>query len=163
MSGNQAWPHQLFTSFPESLQCLADSVFLLLELCAKIHWIKMNKHWLPTVHANTERMADEHSRHKYNRLKGLAELWFEGTFAQMNHRGCGGTFLEWITLVKALTGGHTPVWTFHSSRQWYWCWLYLLCHAVNWQVGTYLDTHTHWLKREKNEMVSLSLDLSGVK
>lgn len=40
----------------------------------------------------------------------------------------------------------------------FWCWLYPVCHALPWQVGTYLDTHTHWFKKEWNAIVSLSLD-----
>lgn len=96
---------------------------------------------------------------QYIQLKALDELWCEGTLSQMNHCGCGGIFLVWITLVETLAGGHTSVWTFHSARQWCRVLLTLPCVSCTTLTDQHLPGHTHPLnKKEKNAIASLSLD-----
>lgn len=162
MSGNQTWPPtSTLHLFPWITAVLSWLVFFFSlnsgpkstgskwTSTGSLQYMLILKEWLMNI-------ADTNT---FN-WKVWLSFWCEGTFAQMNHHGCGGIFLEWITLVNSLAGGHTPVWTFHSLRQWYCCWLYPLCHEAHWQVGTYLDTHTHSVKRRR--MQCLSLDLNRV-
>lgn len=76
----------------------------------------------------------------------------------MNHCGFGGIFLVWITLVKALTGGHVPVWTFHSPRRWCRPTVDSTLCVTHYAGRSYLNTHTQWVKRRRMQPENLSPD-----
>lgn len=90
-------------------------------------------------HANGERMADEHTRRsasdwklglgfdaKAHALRGSAVAEGEYSWDDSDSSTLSLVAMRQVKLSTAVG-----------------CWLYSVCHALHWQVGTYLDTHTH--------------------
>lgn len=173
MSGSWTWPPtSTLHLFPESVLTV---FLLLLQLRAKIHWIEMNKHWLPdklmlkewlmniadAMHSNWKILlsfdAKAHTHtHTCTHSLFLSLRW---TTAAAREYSWDESLSSRLSLVAIHQCELSTALVSDAVR----CWLYPVRHAVPWQVGTYLDTHTHWIKRRRmRQQASPRTEQSGI-